>query len=1097
LDFDDWWFGNQVPESGEQKSFFDQIEPPLYWNFRWSFANVDVNWNIVKLQSDYYKLDNFVDVPKDSQVHKMRTVDYFDKWDKQKVILPKNYEITDVNFVDEMWNEIPAKLNQDFAVYRTDEGLYEVEYLNDDLFRMNISVAKWNIESVIKGEQNLENYASGLSWKWEEVFTSQVPGNNYLIDTRAQEIETFIQNNSYYGFDTKVSKEIDSANKIKYSQNLLNSQSNYGGKMMMICNQSALLAVVLLNKSGIQARIVRGMTWGDKLWGPWHSWVEYRNGEKWIEMDPTPSLEPPEEVLKNMQEEFDQKMLKKTDILDESVDYDNDWVLDRRDFTLTSKWVSTKNDNFVVNKDQDSWNELLNKYVFVRRDIPKDYANWKYISVSDSKDNIPNLFLVDPRIFDSNSEVFSSKDLENMMYPITDFNAKLYEYFMLVGSTDDIDDSQASWQEKLSRYEQAFEMYFDYVVWEGEEWQYENTDRENLLNKIKNLRLKIIEQKKIEIQLASLLESLTKSDVDDYVNTLNQSYYAGFLTDPEFAKYESVAVWVSVDFQESDFWSIMDSIVKSQWFDIFSDEYKSSINIAEWKIKWVWGKNTWWFELEKDWKIVFINQLNLTTPTIDNFGVKHDESVGLAWYIADYEIQDGSSYKKTYDQFTPQNLSKYLLWDKKDFQENKEQEDFIRPELIEKLRWFSNQNRLDINEFTDLNQLEINYIFDVLSGDEILLDESGNELIFKKITSVRISWINCKKIPKIEKLSKLFVLELKWTFEWLEECKLPDSFRLLSLSSPKITKMPNIVNGSNLSELNLSYCSLKEMPDIDDKSPLSSLNLSNNKIEKLVKVNPNMKKLVLSNNNISSISPEFHNNGLVRLYLDNNKLQSFDSNWKDYYWLSLAFNPLESCKTEVQKNQFGWYLNLAYTNITTLEDVKFNSNADQINISWTKLSWDKILDVYKKQNTVILQDLNIGDQKFEELLAVKPPNNLFLWNNNITKIPNSLLDASIGILDLHNNSIKSIENMPRYIRKLVLSHNPLQLPIKDNGSWKVENLYYSNLEHKPEFMKNFDAGKILTLSQSILESDETRTPFDMDEILNIRDYLWIKPIMQD
>gem|GEM_PF-4003688 len=79
--------------------------------------------------------------------------------------------------------------------------------------------------------------------------------------------------------------------------------------------------------------------------------------------------------------------------------------------------------------------------------------------------------------------------------------------------------------------------------------------------------------------------------------------------------------------------------------------------------------------------------------------------------------------------------------------------------------------------------------------------------------------------------------------------------------------------------------------------------------------------------------------------------------------------------------------------------------------------------------------------------------------------------------------------MPRYIRKLVLSHNPLQLPIKDNGSWKVENLYYSNLEHKPEFMKNFDAGKILTLSQSILESDETRTPFDMDEILNIRDYL--------
>gem|GEM_PF-6268856 len=74
------------------------------------------------------------------------------------------------------------------------------------------------------------------------------------------------------------------------------------------------------------------------------------------------------------------------------------------------------------------------------------------------------MFLVDPRIFDSNSEVFSSKDLENMMYPITDFNAKLYEYFMLVGSTDDIDDSQASWQEKLSRYEQAFEMYFDYVV---------------------------------------------------------------------------------------------------------------------------------------------------------------------------------------------------------------------------------------------------------------------------------------------------------------------------------------------------------------------------------------------------------------------------------------------------------------------------------------------------------------------------------------------------------------------------------------------------------------------------------------------------------
>lgn len=134
---------------------------------------------------------------------------------------------------------------------------------------------------------------------------------------KVTQIRNRILSNSYYGFDTKFDKQLEKykPNPLLYCQKLYEEWiKQYGGKMMMICNQSALFATLLLKKNGVPARIAVGIPWSDNLSWPWHAWTEYRDGNQRNTLDATPSGTPPLVIAQEMykkQEEIKKSVVEK------------------------------------------------------------------------------------------------------------------------------------------------------------------------------------------------------------------------------------------------------------------------------------------------------------------------------------------------------------------------------------------------------------------------------------------------------------------------------------------------------------------------------------------------------------------------------------------------------------------------------------------------------------------------------------------------------------------------------------------------------------------------------------------------------------------
>jgi hypothetical protein len=128
----------------------------------------------------------------------------------------------------------------------------------------------------------------------------------FSIEKKAQVISDYIKDNSYYAFNDNNTISFDQVgNTIQYVQKLCEYYEKpsvwkwFDGKLCIICNQSALIACIMLQQQNIPARIISGMTWGPKVQGPGHARVEYRDKElnKRASLDPTPYATPPDDIL--------------------------------------------------------------------------------------------------------------------------------------------------------------------------------------------------------------------------------------------------------------------------------------------------------------------------------------------------------------------------------------------------------------------------------------------------------------------------------------------------------------------------------------------------------------------------------------------------------------------------------------------------------------------------------------------------------------------------------------------------------------------------------------------------------------------------------
>jgi len=125
------------------------------------------------------------------------------------------------------------------------------------------------------------------------------------VADKASAIKVRMQDNSYYGFDTEFDNQLSQykSNPVEYCQKMYEEWTKrYEGKMMMICNQSALFTTLLLKKNWIPARVAVWIPWDYQVSWPWHARTEYRDGEERKKLDATPSEKPPERVAQEMYE---------------------------------------------------------------------------------------------------------------------------------------------------------------------------------------------------------------------------------------------------------------------------------------------------------------------------------------------------------------------------------------------------------------------------------------------------------------------------------------------------------------------------------------------------------------------------------------------------------------------------------------------------------------------------------------------------------------------------------------------------------------------------------------------------------------------------
>jgi Leucine rich repeat/Transglutaminase-like superfamily len=299
LDFDSFGVGNEIPPEGEQSILIESIEPPLYQNLRGGIFEVQqhtlqkvVDWKIIQSKNTL--------PPSPSATH-IYTLAHLSTTGWSTLPLPLWASIADIYPQEDSTKKSLTGTDALAIKYSPETGLYHIKANKQITGKVHIWVSVPNT-----------NTNTWLGWSYLELQKSSPLSRNntpqeitpWISNTqKAEAIRSYIWENCYYGFNKDPKMPQMWSNIPGYLQQLIdyykqNTETGYDGKLAIICNQSALIAAVMLQQQGVPARVVSGMTGWSKVEWPGHAWIEYRDGATWISMDPTPSATPPTEIAR-------------------------------------------------------------------------------------------------------------------------------------------------------------------------------------------------------------------------------------------------------------------------------------------------------------------------------------------------------------------------------------------------------------------------------------------------------------------------------------------------------------------------------------------------------------------------------------------------------------------------------------------------------------------------------------------------------------------------------------------------------------------------------------------------------------------------------
>ncbi len=436
---------------------------------------------------------------------------------------------------------------------------------------------------------------------------------------------------------------------------------------------------------------------------------------------------------------------------------------------------------------------------------------------------------------------------------------------------------------------------------------------------------------------------------------------------------------------------------------------------------------------------------------------------------------------------------------------------------LKNLKYF-NLSGNQISKLEGLDNLKELQTFDISNNQIIKLEGLEN---LKKLQAFNLSGNQISKLEGLENLNALQTFDIAYNqISKLEGLESLTKLQTLNISANQISKLQGIDNLKELQTFNIVGNQVSKLEGLEGLKNLQTFDISNNQISKLEGLE-NLKELQTFNISVNQISKLEGLENLADLqafdiaYNQISKLEGLE-NLADLQAFNLSGNQisklegLENLKELQAFNLSGNQISklegldnlkelqtfdIAYNQISKLEGLESLINLQVFNFDWNKIDnlpaipyWPKLKELYlNEQNLnrlpigfeqmINLKILGLHYNEFktipEQINMLKNLEELYLFNNQISKIQRLNYLKNLKVLNLTSNEIKRLEGLD--------SLNNLQLfefdwnkidTLPETPYWsKVENLNLSNskLDKLPVGFEQLNSLKTLDLINNQLE----------------------------
>jgi len=280
-------------------------------------------------------------------------------------------------------------------------------------------------------------------------------------------------------------------------------------------------------------------------------------------------------------------------------------------------------------------------------------------------------------------------------------------------------------------------------------------------------------------------------------------------------------------------------------------------------------------------------------------------------------------------------------------------------------------------------------------------------------------------------------------------------------------------------------------PSLLELSFITTLTIKNSNINSIELLPPNVETFCASDCNISSISYDIFTPVLKDINLSNNKLNKFICNSEYIEYIDIGSNKIQYVELVTPKLKL---LEVQNNYLKTHEFINNNTTPLLENLDISRNSIDELFEFNDElqilnvsKNT--LTEINIFPKKIKELIA---------YSNKFTEFNLEKAPPTLYKLDLYNNYIEYISDIPNNLRWLDVGANDLKKIPKNiqvleyfdiSGNDRINLLNDSEGEQFRKIKENNLNFHCDDLENQMIENENNKSSeSEIEEICNINDY---------